>query len=89
MSFKLAFLYFLNVLVVFLVFFSGLSFGYYLAQTNIKQTCYMLVEKEDFIFKCNQYSEPFYSCEQNLKFMNITGLYCNSTIVCENKLRGR
>ena len=36
-----------------------------------------------FIYQCNSYEG--YGCENH--FINITGIYCNGTMVCQNKLK--
>lgn len=38
-----------------------------------------------WVFKCEGYIAPYYNCRNDLKFENITGQYCNSTLVCGNK----
>ena len=41
--------------------------------------------KLSWLYSCPDYVSNYYNCPENLKFMNITGKYCNSTLVCENK----
>lgn len=44
-------------------------------------------ESHDFIFKCSEYNQPYFSCDHDKQSMNITGLYCDNRLVCENTLR--
>lgn len=66
-------------------------FGYSQGFDSGKQvSAYMnsyITESQDFIFQCNGYSEPYNSCDHALQNMNITGHYCNGTLVCGNALR--
>jgi len=38
-------------------------------------------------FECNEYSNPYFSCNKSLQFQNITGLYCDGKLVCQNNLK--
>lgn len=38
----------------------------------------------EFNYKCNPYVQQFRECLQDQKFENITGLYCNNRLVCQN-----
>lgn len=35
----------------------------------------------------NDMGSGFYDCPDNLKFSNITGVYCNGTLLCQNSYR--
>ena len=39
----------------------------------------------NWLYNCPSYMRAFYDCPNNLKFQNMTGYYCNKTIICENK----
>ena len=39
----------------------------------------------EWLFRCDDYVSAFYNCPNELKFINMSGKYCNNTIVCETK----
>jgi hypothetical protein len=75
------------VVALCLVFCVGYISGFNLGITNSEILNNYVTESQDFIFICNPYSEHFRNCDNNLKFQNITGLYCNNTLICQNQLR--
>ena len=38
-----------------------------------------------WIYMCPDYVSNYYKCPEQQKFMNLSGKYCNNTLVCENK----
>lgn len=66
--------------------FSGFLTGYNKAINDNGFSNIINQEVEDFIFLCNPYNKEYYNCE-GLRFMNISGLYCNNKLVCQNTLR--
>jgi hypothetical protein len=70
-----------------LVFFLGFSQGFESAKNDINYISSYVEQSQDFIFICGDYDEPFYSCNNSLQFRNITGLYCDNRLVCQNQLR--
>ncbi len=45
----------------------------------------LLQENVIWLYTCDGYHQAFYNCPNELKFVNITGRYCNHTIVCKNE----
>ena len=68
----------LFVSVVCMVILSGL-----LANSSLLQPV-----NQGLVFQCAGYIDPFYNCEQDGKFVNATGWYCNGRLVCENEWEG-
>ena len=72
--------------LIILLILTSYSYGF----NNMKSLCYKYntpsQEDQDFIFKCNPYHEDFKNCNSS-KFMNVTGLYCDDILICENQIR--
>ena len=41
----------------------------------------------EWIYKCPDYVSAHFNCPNNLQLENITGKYCNGTLVCENNYK--
>lgn len=72
----------ISLLIVILLMILMYTSGYYEGYDK-EQTCI----ENNFLFECNPYSEPYYSCNKDLMFRNITGLYCGDRLVCKNELK--
>ena len=67
--------------------FYGFITGYGACKERQEQIEWLNQDIKDFIFKCNPYNDDYHNCNST-KFMNITGLYCNDILICQNQLRG-
>lgn len=85
-AFLITFVFF--ILILFAVLFLTTSNTYVEYNKNVMDYNLKMQEltKENIIWKynCENYwSSKFYNCENNFK--NITGFYCNGTLICQNE----
>lgn len=82
-KFNLWFVIVILILAIFAYVFTVII--YKLAIINNDFTIKMQELTDDNViwtYKCNPYDSGFYNCYG--KFMNLTGQYCNGTLVCQN-----
>jgi len=53
----------------------------YKAMMDEKNSDYII----EWFYQCPSYVSAHYNCDNELKYQNISGKYCNGTLVCENE----
>jgi hypothetical protein len=73
----------LLILAIFLIMFARLSLK--ITEYNNEFT-YKMEQLKDinikWIYKCDKFETNFYNCPN--QFVNLTGQYCNQTLICKN-----
>jgi hypothetical protein len=82
---------FLSVLVICITLLIALNYALKNASSYYEYQKYIsdnTKDNIDFYYSCDDgWSSVMYNCDSNLQKKNLTGYYCNNTLICENSYK--